>query len=76
MVDVMSLKPGEQPEENEDWLLVTKDSSGRYYIEGGATLGDRAGKLMSATTMNRQDAIRHATKWAEENEVSVVYVRD
>ena len=76
MAEVVRLEAGEEPPEDEDWVLVVVDVSGRY-ARGATMVRHRWGATFqtSGTEADVAITIQHAQAWADMRSIRKVYVQ-
>jgi len=78
-VVVVRLEPEERPPENENWVLVERESSGRYAASGSAIRHGRGATFcvpVPALENDLEVAIAKASAWAERHQIETVFVRE
>jgi hypothetical protein len=76
MAEVVRLEAGEEPPDNEDWVLVVVDVSGRY-AHGATMVRHRRGATFQTSGAEAEVAIiiQHAQAWADVRSIRKVYVQ-
>ena len=75
---IVHIGPDERLPEHGDWVLVERDSSGRYATRPMIEHGRGATFYVPepAPESDLEAAIDKATSWAEEHQLETVYVRE
>jgi hypothetical protein len=76
MVNVIQLKEGQDPPQDEDCYVVTRDPTGRFYIPDREVVFQRSAIASShpVSNDNRAATIQRATGYADKHGVHTVYV--
>lgn len=75
MVEVRNIRKGEEPPKNADWVLIER--AGARFVANGSAAGKRDVTFFRPPSFDTVEAaIAASCAWAEDNDVSVVYVRD
>jgi hypothetical protein len=76
---VKNLRETESPPNDQDWVLVERDSSGQYAGSGSVATHSRGATFYvpdPAMEGDLEAALSKARSWAEEHGVGTVYVRE
>jgi len=76
MAEVIQLKDGQDPPQDEDCYVVTRDPTGRFYIPHPEVGFQRRAMASShaVSNDNRAETIQRATGYADKHGVHTVYV--
>ena len=80
MANIVRLAAHEHPPEDEDWLWIARDSSGRYRCIGSASLVEELGVAFyvpsSATEVDLNVTVQRAREWADARNVTTIYLSE
>lgn len=80
MVDIVRLAPHERPPQDEAWLWISREASGRYRCEGSASLKKELGtafdEASSADEVDLNVTVERAREWAGARNVATIYLSE
>ena len=80
MVNIVRLAAHERPPEDEDWVWISRDSSGRYGCAGSASLVKELGSDLdvpsSAIEVDLNVTVQRAREWAGARNVATIYLSE
>jgi hypothetical protein len=79
MVDIVRLAVHERPPQDEAWLWISRDASGRYRCEGSPSLKKELGTALEEASADEVDlnvTVERAREWAGARNVATIYLSE
>ena len=75
MAEIIHILQGENPPEDQDWVLLERTPSGRY-VGNGSVAHAQSAIFRLFPPEDWKDAISEAVAWADSHGISAVHVRE
>jgi hypothetical protein len=74
VADVIYIRKGDNPPENENWILLERTPLGKY-VGNGSVAHEQSATFYTSSPEGREAALTRAVAWADDHDIPVVYVR-